>query len=306
MPSRTDARPCQVGLTRSPCRDRKPPPSVAREWFAVQGRVDESEGKRVTRACRCREADAAAPALRRLRVDASQDYPTLTEPALHNGRRSVRVPRNWLAPASELRAVFPVNLQCRPGGHAHGDGRLPSAAILERVERKPHAVREIQPVGRRRAREECARTDTEVAQAAPNRASKLGRGARREPVANVHEIPTRNHDELVCLQPRFADPVYLRRGRGRIAQATLTQDVFEGCNVTRRGTTPFEQKNICRGRLSSGAAGDEDRNEPQQASQVAHRRETSAWSHACPLQAQDLPLRGRIPPQALHTVWRFS
>src|SRR5262245_27871276 len=147
--------------------------SIVREGLAIQCRFYEGSGIRLTRTGPCGERQRAAPALWGLRVNSGEYHPSVTEAALYHGRRSVRVPRNGLPPARELRAVFPVDLEGCAGCSGHGDGRFAYAAILERVERKHHAVREIEPVVWGRTRDERARANAQVAQAASNGTSKL-------------------------------------------------------------------------------------------------------------------------------------
>ena len=79
-----------------------------RQPCSVQRRVNELFGVGIGRARWRGKTHSASPILRRFRVNATQDHPSLADGAFDDGWTAVGILAHNLTPAGELRAILPV------------------------------------------------------------------------------------------------------------------------------------------------------------------------------------------------------
>src|ERR1700683_2503359 len=86
--------------------------SIMRKARPAKWRADERRCIGIALAGWCGETHPASPALWRLGMNPSEDYPLILTGSLHDGGSIVGIFGDNVAPARELRAIFPILINC--------------------------------------------------------------------------------------------------------------------------------------------------------------------------------------------------
>ena len=74
------------------------------------------------------------------------------------------------------------------------------------------------------------------------RAANVRGCARGQAVTDVNEISTRNNQQTISPDLRFAHLVQMWRIHSRIVEVVAVQDCFDGRDIVRRGSGSIEQE----------------------------------------------------------------
>ena len=85
--------------------------SVVRGATRCESRIDERSGVGIVDARRRGEGHSASPILRRFRMNAAEDHPSLAGRSFDDRGRPVGILAHNRAPAGKLRAILPVMLE---------------------------------------------------------------------------------------------------------------------------------------------------------------------------------------------------
>jgi hypothetical protein len=102
------------------------------------------------------------------------------------------------------------------------------------------------------SREECARTDAQVAETALDRVVDAHDGAGLDVPADLQEVPAGNDEQLVRPELGLGHGIQLRGAHEGVAEVDLPQDRLDGCNVFCRCTGSSEEQD---GRVARGIQG---------------------------------------------------
>ena len=113
---------------------------------SVQRSIDEGSGVGVGNARWRGKGHSASPVLRRFRMNAAEDHPSLSGSSFDDRGRPVGILAHNRAPAAKLRAILPVMFKRWRAETGYRYSGLVDTSIHLRVKAEPHARRQIQAV----------------------------------------------------------------------------------------------------------------------------------------------------------------
>src|SRR2546426_987609 len=117
-----------------------------RKQCSVQGSIDERSGVAIGDAGWGGKGHYAPPGLWRFRMDAAEDYPSLSGCSFDDRGRPVGILAHNCTPAGKLRAILPIMFQRWRAETGYRHSGLVDTSIHHRVKAEPHARRQIQAV----------------------------------------------------------------------------------------------------------------------------------------------------------------
>ena len=173
-----------------------------------------------------------------------ENDPSITERAFSDGRCSIGVRGNRVAPSRKPRTVLPILVECWAYRCRYPHNGLSNAALLGRAETEFDTRGQIKAPVRcgKAAGQERACTDSKVIRATFDGVSNVIDGAGRQTVADVDKITAWDNHQLIDLILGLAHSYQMLGIDADIAELTLLENGLHRGDILRRRACSVKQQ----------------------------------------------------------------
>ena len=163
----------------------------------MQRSIDERSGVGIGGARWRGKGHSAPPILRRFRMNAAENHPSLAGRSFDDCGRPVGIIAHNRTPAGKLRAILPVMLNCWPADTGYRYSGLVDTSIHLRVKAEPHARRQIQTVAGGISGQNSSRTDSQIVQTTLHGVVKVRGCVSRQAGTDGDVVPAGNDHQTI-------------------------------------------------------------------------------------------------------------